>query len=94
MSIKTLKEEAQQRHLVSQQLKLADISKSINHSLSSDQIAASKIKSNKISKSNNNKKNSSANGSEMGWIKYSTKMDTHNFHLRNRQGVAMATLQV
>lgn len=31
---------------------------------------------------------------ERGWIKLSAKMDTHNFHLKNKQAVSVAAFQV
>lgn len=31
---------------------------------------------------------------EKGWINLSAKMDTHNFHLKNKQAVSVAAFQV
>lgn len=31
---------------------------------------------------------------EKGWIKLSAKMDTHNYHLKNKQTVSSAAFQV
>lgn len=70
-------------------MELAGINTSPGINNMNDSISATKRKNQSTTKTKD-----SLVQAEKGWIKLSTKMDTHNFHLKNKQAVSVAAFQV